>query len=463
MASAPELAAAIREIQDRVRARHPQTAAGQIALADLMPIVHARDAAIAKVAAIGRLNPRRGGPLNSVIQSVKGLIARSLNWLVRDQVEFNRATMRCIEALLEAHNETNRALAEVAGRIAVVKTVDLPQLQDEAKQLQDIRSHWQEWRRDWERKLSLNEAQFLRAVSELQLSSQQRFLHVEQRFQAAESDGRDRMAVQHSDYQAALDRSSAAIQSQLWADFERMREETRAGFEQLLHHELRLLRQRPVTLPGSGAPDVPQLDWLAFADKFRGRAEDIRQRLSRYVPVFAGRGRVLDLGCGRGEFLSLVPAAQGVDLSAANVAICVGQNLKAEQADLFVYLSALPGAWLDGIFCGQVVEHLTPAQLPELIRLCAAKLKPGAPLVIETPNPESLAIFATHFFLDPTHTRPVPPALLQFYLSESGFRDIQIERLGTAANDFPELAQLPEAIRQRFFGSLDYAAKATRI
>ena len=463
-ANAADLAAAIREIQDRVRQRHPQSAKGHIALADLTPIIHARDAAAAKVAAIGRLNPRPGGPLNALIQSVKGLIARSLNWFVRDQVEFNRAVMQCVEAVFEAQNETNRAIAELADRIEAIKTIDLPPLQNEANQQHDIRSHWVEWRKDWERRLTVNEAQFMRAVADLQLSYQQRLVDTQQRIQMAEVDARDKIATQHREYLAALDRSTSDIQSRLWADFAQLREETRVSLAQLIHHELRLLRQRPVTVTAPAAGyEAPQLDWLAFADRFRGREEDIRARLARYAPIFEKCERVLDLGCGRGEFLSLVPGAHGLDLSAANVAICRDQGLSAETADMFTHLAGLPDAWLGGIFCGQVVEHLTPAQLPGLIRLCAAKLKPGAPIVIETPNPESLAIFATHFFIDPTHTRPVPPALLHFYLSESGFRDIEIDRLGAAANDFPELAQLPEGFRQRFFGSLDYAIQAIRL
>jgi 2-polyprenyl-3-methyl-5-hydroxy-6-metoxy-1,4-benzoquinol methylase len=450
-----DLAAAVRDIQERVRRRHPQTAKGDLALADLLPIVHARDIAASKVAAIGRVNPRPGGPLNSLIQSVKNTIARSLNWFVRDQVEFNRGLLQCVEALLEAHNETNRALAELADRVEGIKTIDLPPLRDDAKQLQDIRSHWVEWRKDWERKLTINEAQFMRAVSDLQLAYQQRL-------RLSEADTRDKIALQHRDYLNALDRATRELQQKLWDDFAKLRTESRASYERMVHEELRLLRQKPLAAAALAAPEPIAIDWLAFADKFRGREDDIRQRFQRYVPLFANRPRVLDLGCGRGEFLSLVPAATGIDASPENVALCRQKGHVAEQADIFEYLQAQPEASLGGIFCAQVIEHLTAAQLPRLVQLCAAKLQPGAPILFETPNPESLAIFATHFFIDPTHTRPVPPALLHFYLHEAGFRSIETERLGTAANHFPELAQLPEPIRQRFFGGLDYAVRAER-
>ena len=101
---------------------------------------------------------------------------------------------------------------------------------------------------------------------------------------------------------------------------------------------------------------------------------------------------------------------RGIDLSAESVAVCRGKGLEAETADLFAYLGGLPEAALDGIFCAQVVEHLPPERLPDDPKLCASRLTRGGVIAIETPNPECLAIFATYFYLDPTHTRPVPPS-----------------------------------------------------
>jgi len=95
--------------------------------------------------------------------------------------------------------------------------------------------------------------------------------------------------------------------------------------------------------------------------------------------------------------------------------------------------------------------------LPAMVRLCAAKLRRGGVLAIETPNPECLAIFATHFFLDPTHTRPVPHQLLAFYMEEAGFGLIEVHRLSPAMETMPEIADLPERFREKFFGGLDYA------
>ena len=86
-----------------------------------MPLVHARDAAAGKVAAIGTVNPRRGGPVNALVQGWKRLVARVLDWHVREQVEFNRQVVDCIDAAIEALNESNRALTELAGRLAAAQ------------------------------------------------------------------------------------------------------------------------------------------------------------------------------------------------------------------------------------------------------------------------------------------------------------------------------------------------------
>ena len=97
-----ELTAILQEVRDRVRARHPDASASAAALPlpDLMALVHARDAAEAKVAAIGTVNPRRGGPLNWLVQQSKKMVARALDWHVREQVEFNRNVMACVQAAL---------------------------------------------------------------------------------------------------------------------------------------------------------------------------------------------------------------------------------------------------------------------------------------------------------------------------------------------------------------------------
>jgi len=453
-----ELIAILREVRDRVRKSHPQNGdAPGVALPDLMPLVHARDAALGKVAAIGTVNPRRGGPVNFLVQSWKKLVARALDWHVREQVEFNRKAVACIDAAIEALNESNRAITELAGRIAAEERL--------GNELKDIRGHWAAWRFEWEHKLAQNEVQFLRSVADLQGAAQHRA-------DLMDANYRDLVRAQHQEFTAALERNAVEIQTRLWADLERIRLE----YERLIFSELKTIRQRaqvtaqPLREAAPASPAVAAaipFDYGRFAERFRGSEEYVKAGQQFYLPYFAGRQNVLDIGCGRGEFLEMLRdagvTARGIDSSEESVALCRHKGLAAETADLFEYLARLPEASLDGIFCSQVVEHLPPERLPEMIRLCATRLARGGAIAIETPNPECLAIFATHFYLDPTHHRPVPHPLLAFYLEEFGIGNIEVRRLSPAVQSMPSLAQLPEDFREAFFGALDYAILGKRL
>jgi 2-polyprenyl-3-methyl-5-hydroxy-6-metoxy-1,4-benzoquinol methylase len=450
-----ELIAILHEVRERVRARNLQTSAGtDIALPDLLPLLHARDAALGKVAAIGTVNPRSGGLLNAVVQTWKRFVARVLDWHVREQVEFNRQIVAFADAALEAQREANRALSEMGARLA-----EQQQIGDEMK---DMRDRWSEWHVQWEHALEQNEVQFLRSVADLQGAFQHRVTMME-------VSHRDLMRTHNADFHAALERQAFDIQKRLWADLEKMHTEV----ERIIHSELRMIRQRaqlsampaaePSQTPAAPAavPAPLAFDYARFAERFRGPEEYVKAGQQFYRPYFEGCKNVLDIGCGRGEFLIMMRdagiPARGIELSPESVAACKLQGLAAEIADAFPYLAALPEGSLDGIFCSQVVEHLPPERLPELIRLCASRLASGGVIAIETPNPECLAIFATHFYLDPTHTRPVPHPLLIFYLEEFGVGNIELRRLSPAKDSMPALNSLPEEFRDAFFGSLDYA------
>ncbi len=470
-----ELLDAIREIQERTRARHPEspTSQGAIPLPDLMAVVHARDAAEAKVAAIGTVNPRPPGFVSNIAQALKRLVARALDWHVREQVEFNRAAVDSIQAILEALSETRRSLSLLSGQAndqrnelrilldqfgdrldrAVAQTTAL---KEEARELKDIRQHWSAWRQDWEKKVSLNEIQFLRSVADLQGALAHRSTVMEGNF-------RDTLKTQHAAFEGAMEKSNQDVQRRFWSDIEKVRME----YERLIHSELRLIRQRAAVAPQATSAVTPHLphesyDALKFAEKFRGSEEYVRKNLEFYRSHFEGKREVLDIGCGRGEFLALARElganARGIDLSEECVAMCRAKGLEAETADLFVYLNNLADASLDGIFCSQVIEHLPVERLPEMIGLAARKLTRNGVMAIETPNPECLAIFATHFYLDPTHTRPVPPVLTAFYMEEAGLGRIELHRLSPAIESIPELQGLPADFREKFFGGMDYAA-----
>jgi len=474
-----ELTAAIRLVQERARSRVPQGSLGLdgIAAADLMPLVHARDSAESKVAAIGTVNPRRGGVVNAVVQRVKRMISRGLNWHVREQVEFNRATMACVQATLEALTDVSRGIAALAAyhqqmRLELeARDEKLEGYHREAEELKDIRRHWAEWRVGFEERSNAAEIHMLPTISEQQGAFQHRLTLLEQSF-------RQLVSQTHSEFSRELAANTVDVQKRLWDDLQKVRGE----YDQLIHSELRLLRQRgpavsaavPVHPPtpqagGAAAASAPvSIDWMRFAETFRGSEDRVREQQQNYAARFAGAvGEVLDLGCGRGEFLEAARAAgvhaRGIDLNEDNVSLCRGKGLEAERADMFAYLEAQADASLGGVLCSQVIEHLTPDQLPRLAILVGAKTRPGALAIFETPNPECLAIFATYFFIDPTHTRPVPAQLLRFYLHEAGFGGVEISYLSPASDAIPALTELPAAVRDALFGGLDYSLVARKL
>ncbi len=475
-----ELAAVIQAVRDRARAATPNGSLGiaGIPAPDFLPLVHARDAAEAKVAAIGTVNPRPPGLKNSIAQKFKRLIARMLDWHVREQVEFNRASMACVQASLELMADMSRAVAAVAVRQKQFELDTVArerQIRDDfappIQELLDIRRHWVEWRQGFEDRRNVSEIHMLRTISELQSAFQHRVTLMDQSF-------RESVHAQHADFSSALAGNTKDVQQRLWGDLVKMRGE----IEALIYTELRLLRQKAAvpppfappaeskplaSQPAAGQPIEIPIDWSRFADTFRGREEDIRNRQKHHASRFAGtEGEILDLGCGRGEFLEAVRdagLARGIDLSEECVTICRAKGLEAQQADIFTHLQDTPDRSLGGVFCSQVVEHMPPDRVPALVRLLAAKMRQGALVAIETPNPECLAIFATHFYIDPTHTRPVPAVLLRFYLEEAGLGKIEVERLAPAADSIPALKELPPSVVDALFGGLDYAIFARKL
>jgi O-antigen chain-terminating methyltransferase len=220
----------------------------------------------------------------------------------------------------------------------------------------------------------------------------------------------------------------------------------------------------------------------AFEDRFRGAEADVGERLSVYLPEVlacvraeATGPRVLDLGPGRGEWLALLAEADvlavGVDDNAAMVQHLRGRGLDVVCGDAAAHLAAVPDGALDVVTAFHVVEHLGLEALLELLAQARRVLRPGALLVLETPNPANRVMGARNFYLDPTHRSPVPPARLQFLAAACGFTEIRTWELhpkeavdlsgmrldGVAAADTAGLA----AARQKgLFGPQDYAVLA---
>jgi len=192
------------------------------------------------------------------------------------------------------------------------------------------------------------------------------------------------------------------------------------------------LRNPPApAVAAAAAAAAESASYAAFERRFRGDAADVRARLQGYAQLFAGNGPVVDLGCGRGEFLDALVAAgiaaQGVDGNARFVGECRARGLDVVQGDLLAHLRSLGDGALGGVFAAQVAEHLTPATLQDMLRESHRVLRKDGLLLLETVNPRSLYSLLEVFHRDLTHERPLHPDTLSFLAAAAGFADVRVE------------------------------------
>ncbi|KVD48709.1 hypothetical protein WS61_06825 [Burkholderia sp. ABCPW 11] len=179
--------------------------------------------------------------------------------------------------------------------------------------------------------------------------------------------------------------------------------------------------------------------YRAFEDRHRGSRDLIKGRLEKYGPfvqplaaLYPG-AMTFDVGCGRGEWLEVMIEAgfnaTGVDLDAEMLEACRERNLPAFQGDAIERLAALDSNSHALISAFHVVEHVSFEQLKTLVREALRVLKPGGLLILETPNPENIAVATCNFYIDPSHQKPVPPLLLSFVAEHAGFDRVKVVRL----------------------------------
>ena len=292
-------------------------------------------------------------------------------------------------------------------------------------------------------------------------------------------DLQERLTVEHGERQ----RSQRELAKRLGVLTARL-EDLRAEMERLrLPAPAAELVPPPVVPLDLGA--LPTAAYVRFEDRHRGTREEIRHRQRAYLDLFADAGPVLDVGCGRGEFLGLCREAgieaRGIDVDPAMVVRCREAGLAVEQADALAHLEGRPDGGLGGVFCAQVIEHLSPEALIALVRLAHRKLRPGGVLLCETPNPACLTVFSGAFYVDLSHVKPIHPEAARFVLEAAGFRDVELRFVNPVPPDgklqrlepfwymrrYEEvfLSQINdnfERLNQLLWGALDYAVVGRR-
>ncbi|EGV27858.1 Methyltransferase type 11 [Thiorhodococcus drewsii AZ1] len=210
-----------------------------------------------------------------------------------------------------------------------------------------------------------------------------------------------------------------------------------------------------------------------FENHFRGAPSVIRERLQVYLPLLAesplsSETPLLDLGCGRGDWLALLRdagyPARGVDTNSAALEQARAEGLTVEQRDVGTCLAGLPPSSLGAISAMHLIEHLPFAQTLSLLDASLRALVPGGLLILETPNPENLSVGACHFYTDPTHLRPLVPAVLEFAAVRCGFVEVRLMRLSPdrPENQVPGDDPLTSRYNAMLHGPRDYALVARK-
>jgi SAM-dependent methyltransferase len=291
----------------------------------------------------------------------------------------------------------------------------------------------------------------------------------QRRFNAAVLRLADALAEREEGGRAAHERRLDGVDAELRGLDQRLR--------LLVELEERLTRlERRRREPAARAPEVaPAIsppaalpDYFAFESRMRGSTETIRERQLPYVEDFRDAAPVLDVGCGRGEFLALLRdagiEARGVDLDPDMVAYAYGEGLDVVEGDAVAYLEGLEDGSLGGIFAAQLVEHLPAPALVRLLELAAAKLRPGGLLVAETINPLS-PLALRNYYADLTHAQPLVPTTLELLARQSGFSAVELRYLNEPEErlvepDDPVIAANVRRLNELLFAPLDYAIVA---
>lgn len=216
--------------------------------------------------------------------------------------------------------------------------------------------------------------------------------------------------------------------------------------------------------------------YVDFENEFRGSKEDIKSRLEVYLPFVMQSPRnsegklrdIIDIGCGRGEWLELLYEHNmnglGIDLNRSMVEHCSRLGFNAVCDDAIEYLKRLPKNSAGVITGFHIIEHIPFEKLLELFDAALHALCDGGIVIFETPNPENLRVGAYSFYKDPTHINPLVPCVVHFMAKQRGFAHADLLRLHPFPDDstIKEDSHIAEILNKELFGPQDYALIARK-
>lgn len=400
--------------------------------------------------------------------------------LIRDQREFGSYVLSQQEQIAEFVNQASARISECRHELSRLE-------ETLSKQLSTLSNHVEtqgETIAEKQKALERQQAEFERVASK-------QFSEIDRRYDALEAYTKQQnhellaqLATNKQDVLAQLDKASNEHSASLTQSISEQREAIAKAESDLRAEVARLSLQlqharselsiqansinalshgaRQISSDVSG--DTHQLDALyaALEDRFRGRRDDIKERFKVYLPYVKEGAPVVDLGCGRGEWLEILSEAgieaSGIDTNLIQVEQCRARGLNVSEGDFLTYLQRLDDASVGAVTGFHIVEHVPLKALITLLNETLRVLRPGGVAIFETPNPENVLVGSNYFYMDPTHRHPLPSELLEFLLESRGFAAIEILNLhpwesARIAGD----NEVTERFNAYFYGPMDYA------
>jgi O-antigen chain-terminating methyltransferase len=209
-------------------------------------------------------------------------------------------------------------------------------------------------------------------------------------------------------------------------------------------------------------------------NRYRGSVEEIADRLRIYLPdveaavMRSGGKPVMDIGCGRGEWLGLLKRAGidgfGVDTNAVQIEAAKEQGLDVRLGDALKALAEMEDNSLAMISAHHLVEHLPFDAVAWIAREALRVLAPGGILLFETPHTRNVLVGATTFHTDPTHLKPMPEQVLTVLFDTAGFDPVEVRALNPHARfkEFLDTPDFNDELAFLLFGPQDLAVLGTK-
>jgi O-antigen chain-terminating methyltransferase len=394
--------------------------------------------------------------------------------LVRDQREFGSYVLSQQEQMAEFINHTSARISECRNEVSRLE-------ETLSQQLSTLSSHIEmqgETLTEKQSALERQQAEFARIASA-------QFSEIDRRYDALEAyakqqqDVLTQLAKANREHQAALTQSISEHRNAIAKAEDDVRAAIARFSLQLQHarselsiqaNSINALSHVTPQISSDVSGDAHQLDALyaALEDRFRGRREEIKERFKVYLPYVKDWAPVVDLGCGRGEWLEILSEAgieaSGVDTNLIQLEQCRARGLNVSEEDFLTHLRGMGDASAGAITGFHIVEHVPLKTLITIFNEALRVLRPGGVVIFETPNPENVLVGSNYFYMDPTHRNPLPSELLEFLLESRGFEGIEIvnlhpwESARVAGED-----ELTERFNTYFYGPMDYAIVGRKV